>query len=240
MTFKQLYALQDTLLSFIFEREKELFEGAGVILAGGTALARCYLEHRASYDLDFFIDRRFDPPLLLRRLRDARLKMTNVETVAEPMYAVQLHGMATVKEEPIRLSIVEDVLAGMFPVAMVQGIRTEVIEGLYHRKLLTLTGTADTTTVTGRTTGKGARQTARDLFDIYVLSNEVKPVMDFVADINSKGANVSEMALLGAIRNIRWMDLMDEFAMLEMADRYKGLTAYDVKRSFDKWFKPKK
>jgi hypothetical protein len=230
---------QDVLLSFIFKKESQLFEGAGVILGGGTALARCYLEHRASYDLDFFVDRSFDPQLLLRRLKDAGLKLTKVETLAEPMYAVQLHGMAVVKDEPIRINIVEDIHAGMFPVVTVKGIRTETIEGLYHRKLRTLTGTADTITETGRRAGKGARQTARDLFDIYVLGKEFKPVMDFVAEINSKGANVSELALVGAIRNIRWMDLMDEFEILEIADRFKGLTAYDVKRSFDKWFRPK-
>jgi len=233
MTLEQLYKRQDAILGVIFEKEKELFPDARVILAGGTALARCYFEHRSSYDLDFFVSKRFDPMLLQRRLKDIGLPLNAVEAVTDPMYAVQLHGMVNVEGEPLRLSIVEDVYTDMFPVITVKGIRTEAIEGLYHRKLRTITGTGEIITGTGRVAGKGARQTARDLFDLYVLSKEVKPVMEFVSEINSMGADVSERALESGIRNIPWKDLMDEFETLEVADKYKGITAFDVKRYFD-------
>ena len=238
MTIQQLYKLHDAILRSIFEKEKELFPGTQIILGGGTALARCYLEHRVSYDLDFFVSKRFDPMLLQRRLRDAGLQLYAVESVIDPMYAVQLHGMVNVEGEPLRLSIVEDIYADMFPVTTVKGIRTEAIEGLYHRKLRTITGTGEVITGTGRVAGKGARQTARDLFDLYVLSKEVKPVMEFVSEINSRGANVSERALESGIRNIPWKDLMDEFETLEVAEKYKGITAFDVKRYFDICFRP--
>ena len=233
MTLQQLYKYQDVILHTIFEKEKVLFQGARVILAGGTALARCYLKHRASYDLDFFVSKRFDPMLLQRRLRDAGLLLNSVEAVTDPMYASQLHGMVNVEGETLRLSIVEDIYADMFPVITVKGIRTEAIEGLYHRKLRTITGTGEIITGTGRVAGKGARQTARDLFDLYVLSKEVKPIMEFVSEINNRGANISERALESGIRNIPWKDLMDEFETLEVAEKYKGITAFDVKRYFD-------
>ncbi|MEK7680250.1 MAG: nucleotidyl transferase AbiEii/AbiGii toxin family protein [Deltaproteobacteria bacterium] len=42
-----------------------------MILIGGTALARCYLQHRASYDLDFFVNARFDPLMIQRRFSGA-------------------------------------------------------------------------------------------------------------------------------------------------------------------------
>ena len=48
-----LYKAQDELLEMIFPH----LEKIGIpdaILAGGTALARYYLKHRVSYDLDFF------------------------------------------------------------------------------------------------------------------------------------------------------------------------------------------
>lgn len=238
MTIRQLYKRQDVILSIIFKKEKEIFRGAPVILAGGTALARCYLEHRVSYDLDFFVDKRFDPLLLRRRLKDAGLLLRAAEAVTDPLYAAQLHGMVNVKGEPIRISIVEDVHAGMFPAVIVKGIRTETIEGLYQRKLRAITGTGEVITKTGWAAGKGARQTARDLFDLYVLSKEVKSIMKFVAGINRRGANVSERALMSGIRNMPWKDLMDEFETLEVTEKYNGITAFDVKRYFDISLKP--
>ncbi len=65
----------------MFDNEGTIFPGARVILAGGTALARCYLQHRASYDLDFFVNTRFDPPVIQRRLSGdgAPLKVSIVE-----------------------------------------------------------------------------------------------------------------------------------------------------------------
>lgn len=238
MTFTQLYRRQDSVLSAIFDKEKYLFQDAFVILVGGTALARCYLEHRASYDLDLFVSRRFDPLLLKRRLKEAGVLLLAAEEISDPMYAAQLHGMVNVEGEPIRLGIVEDIHAGMFPVVTVKGIRTETVEGLYHRKLRTITGTGQVITETGRVAAAGARQTARDLFDLYVLSREVKPIMEFVAEINSHGADVSEKALTSGIRNIPWIDLMDEFDTLSVAKKYKGITSFDVKRYFDTCFRP--
>lgn len=233
MTFSQLYRRQDAVLSTIFANEKHLFEDASVILVGGTALARCYLEHRASYDLDLFVSMRFDPSLIRRRLKDVGVMLLSAEEVAVPLYASQLHGMVNVDKEPIRLSIVEDIHAGMFPAVTVKGIRTEIVEGLYHRKIRTITGTGEAVTETGRVEARGARQTARDLFDLYVLGKEIKPVMEFIAEINGHGANVSEMAFTSGIRNIPWIDIMDEFEALEVARKYKGITAFDVKRYFD-------
>ena len=58
MTYKQLCKRQDKILKKIFDNEATIFPGARVILAGGTALARCYLQHRASYDIDFFVNTR--------------------------------------------------------------------------------------------------------------------------------------------------------------------------------------
>lgn len=55
----------------------------------------------------------------------------------------------------------------------------------------------------------------------------------FIREINDKGANVSETLLLNGLKNIRWMELMDEFEILEVAERYKDIRAFDIKRHFD-------
>jgi hypothetical protein len=234
MTFKQLYERQDRVPKKIFDNERDLFPGARVILAGGTALARCYFQHRASYDLDFFVNVRFDPLVVQRRLSGAGVPVQRVEVVNEAMFATELHGVTDVDGEPLRVSIVEDIYADMFPVSTVSGIRTETVEGLYHRKLRTITGSGEgKVSATGRTVHAGARQTARDLFDLYVLSSEIKPLMGFVREINEHGAAVPEALLVSGFGKIRWMELMDEFEMLEVAERYAGLTAFDIKRYFD-------
>ncbi len=234
MTFKQLYKQQDKVIKKIFDNERSIFSGARVILVGGTALSRCYLQHRTSYDLDFFVNARFDPLMIQRQLSGAGLPFKMVEIVNDPMFAVQLHGAVDVDGKPLRVSIVEDIYADMFPVKTVAGIRTETVEGLYHRKLRTITGSGEgATSSTGRTVHMGARQTARDLFDLYVLSSEIKPLMEFVRKINRHGAAVPEALLISGLGKIRWMELMDEFEMLEKAERYAGIKAFDIKRYFD-------
>lgn len=234
MAFEQLYKRQDKIIKKIFGRGKDIFPGARVILVGGTALARCYLQHRASYDLDFFVNVRFDPAVIQRRLSNAGVGLKMAEVVNAPMFAVELHGVVEVDGEPLRVSIVEDIYADMFPVKTIIGIRTETVEGLYHRKIRTITGSGEgVASSTGRTVQAGARQTARDLFDLYVLSNEIKPLMELVREINKHGASVPEALLISGIRKIRWMELMDEFEMLQKADRYAGIKLFDIKRYFD-------
>jgi len=236
MTFNKLYRFQDELLERIIGAEEQLFPEAKVILAGGTALARCYLHHRISYDLDFFLSRRFDPQLLQRRLKDAGITLQEVEIVNDPLYAVQLHGQVEEGGEIIRVSFLEDVYSDMFPVVEVEGIRTETIEGLYHRKLRTITGSREAASPAGVPVRQGSRQTARDLFDLYVLDTEVKPILDFLTGINEDGANVPDLALESGIKKMPWRDLMDEFETLEIAEKYKGIKAFDVKRHFDECF----
>ena len=234
MAYVQLYKQQDKILKKIFDIERDLFPGARVILAGGTALARCYLQHRASYDLDFFINARFDPVVVQRRLSNARVKLQMIEVVNDQMFAAELHGVTDVDGEPLRISIVEDIYADMFPVKTVGGIRTEAVDGLYHRKIRTITGSGDgVASSTGRTVQAGARQTARDLFDLYVLSKEIRPLLEFVREINRHGAGVPEALLVSGLRKVRWMELMDEFEMLEVEERYAGIKAFDIKRYFD-------
>lgn len=238
MAFMRLYKQQDKILRKIFDNEKEIFPGARVILAGGTALSRYYLQHRVSYDLDFFVNVRFDPFVVQRRLSDVRVMLQKVEVGNDRMFAAELHGVAATDGEPLRISIIEDIYAGMFEVRTHDSIRTEAIEGLYHRKIRTITGSGEgRASTTGRTVQAGARQTARDLFDLYILSKEIKPLMKFVREINRHGAGVPESLLISGLRNVRWVDLMDEFEMLQKAEIYAGIKAFDIKRYFDEALK---
>ncbi|MBT8363190.1 MAG: nucleotidyl transferase AbiEii/AbiGii toxin family protein [Deltaproteobacteria bacterium] len=48
--YNRLYAFQDEIMKIIHR------QGVDFYLTGGTALSRCYLNHRYSDDLDFFIN----------------------------------------------------------------------------------------------------------------------------------------------------------------------------------------
>lgn len=89
-------------------------------------------------DLDFFANVRFDPIVSQRRLSEAGVPLKMVEFVNKSMFTAELHGVTDVDGESLRISIVEDIHADMFRVKTVGCIRTEVIDGLYHRKLRTI------------------------------------------------------------------------------------------------------
>jgi len=233
MTNERLYACQDLVMAKVFGSRAALFHETDIILAGGTALSRCYLHHRISYDLDFFVSRRFDPQLIMRRLKSEGIFLFETETESDPNFVSQLLGLVEEGGEEIKISFVEDVYSDMFPAKNIEGIPTETIEGLYHRKVRTLSGAGETISSIGRSIIQGGRQTARDLFDLYVLGNEVKSLVDFINEVNSHGANIPEIAVESGIKRMPWIDLMDEFETLEVADRYKGLGLLDIKRYFD-------
>ena len=152
-------------------------------LCGGTPLSRCYLQHRISYDLDFFV-----PPMpgLMRGIHDA-LGSANIGFAADKMQinnAIYSNLFGKISVSPalkIEVSFVEDRWFSTYPkLEALMGnttIVTEPVEGQYFRKLHT---------VAGQGTGEmpvGGRQTARDIFDLYVLSKTVKPLPDFLKEV---------------------------------------------------------
>jgi hypothetical protein len=144
--------------------------------------------------------------------------------------ATQVHGYVLLDDRELLVSFIEDSFADTFDKVIVNGVATESIEGLYHRKLRTLTGTAISTSPTGSVVGNG-RQKARDLFDLYVLDQEVSPICTFIDSINKQGANFPESVFDRAIRSINWMDLTDEFKAIKST---RSISSKEVKALFDR------
>jgi len=208
MTFK-LYNAQDILLEKVFSNLDAL-EIPNCILAGGTALARYYLHHRVSYDLDFFIGGDFSPERLATKLGATGIILSDLRMEQDSRWVTQLHANALLEDEMIKVSFVADIYEGMWNKVTQSGVITESIEGLYHRKLRTLSGN-----LTPQGKAQGGRQTARDLFDLFVLNREIKPIHQFINDINQHGANFPVDALCAQLIAIPWMDLISEFDNLE-------------------------
>ena len=211
------YKAQDAVLKKVFSNLGKL----GIpncILAGGSALARYYLHHRVSYDLDFFVAGQFSPERLLVQLSKAGIVIHDMQIEEGGSFVTQLHGYTDLLGSTLKISFVEDVYEGMWPTKNFKHVITEKVEGLYHRKLRTISGSGY-----GKET-KGARQTARDLFDTFVLSKKVKPLHSFIEEINKAGANFPQDAFCANILSMPWMDLMDEFDRLERLLPYDSFT----------------
>jgi len=213
-------------MTYLYETQEHVAEKVfesidNILLCGGTALARCYLHHRLSYDLDFFVRDRFDPAILLRQLND-ELGIPILDAVTDDRdgIASQIHGETSIGKVPLKISFIQDVFDGMFPDVWQQMgkalVHTENLDGLMHRKMRTISGSG--LGPDGRP--MGGRQTARDLFDIYVLSTTYKPVHQFITDINNHGANFPAESYAAGVKSIHWISLIDDFEEMEIIAPY--------------------
>ena len=175
-------------------------------LCGGTALARCWIEHRLSYDLDFFLPYGFKAADMSAALKKSGIVYETKDIVDDPRKANQLHGHVIHNGQKLKVSFVEDAYFETFPaVERAFGgltVRTEDVPGLYHRKLRTVSGSG----MEGDSF-EGGRQKARDLFDLHVLSVEFQPIKEFM---DSLPYSFPSDAFDNGLANMPWFELMDE------------------------------
>ena len=207
---KSLYSAQEQFLEML-GNVKPL--GLNIMLCGGTALARTYLHHRVSYDLDFFVDGQFDPERLALELGKRGINLSDTQIESGSHFVHQLFGFAQIEGVKLKVSFIEDSYAGMFSSAIMPFGKTtfniESIEGLYHRKLRTVSGSGNSDKPVD------GRQTARDLFDLFMLDKMIKPTPAFVTEINQHGANFPEKAFLAGLAVMPWIAMMDDFEQLD-------------------------
>ena len=188
--------------------------GRSIVLCGGTALSRCYLHHRISYDLDFFVDGEFNPEIFAVKLGKKGIHLDDIQYEKSGNFVYQLFGFSNIDDVKLKVSFIEDSYPDMFPCSVIlvgeSKFNVESIEGLYHRKLRTITGSGYGDRPTD------GRQTARDLFDLYLLDLSLKPIPEFIAEINKLGANFPEKAFLSGLAAMPWIDMMDEFEQLDL------------------------
>lgn len=185
-------------------------------LCGGTALARCHLGHRVSYDLDWFLPAPFDPVAFGMQLKRAGFRARALDVVVDDRRANQWHGWLNLEGQDLKVSAVEDAYFDVYPaVEATLGdvpVRTESVEGLYHRKLLTVThASPDGVTATG------GRQTARDLFDLWALSTSVAPLRTFV---DTLPYDYPLAAFEDGLDCMPWFDLAPGFQELRVAPEW--------------------
>src|ERR1035437_4026244 len=206
-----LYSLQEAVFARLLSMGDPQFGVAK--LCGGTALARCWLEHRVSNNLDFFLPHGFKAAEIAVSLKNSGIAFETKDIVDDPRKANQLHGNVIHEGQRLKVSFVEDAYFTVFPVIQKKFgngqlvVRTEEIPGLYHRKLRTVAGSG----------AEGGRQKARDLFDLHVLSVEFMPIRRF---IDSLPYAFPSDAFDNGLASMPWFDLMDELEEIVCAPKW--------------------
>lgn len=206
MKKEALYQLQEAVLSKLQAMGDVQFNEAK--LCGGTALSRCWLDHRVSYDLDFFLPYGFKAAKMAVALKKSGIIYETKDIVDDPRKANQLHGYVVHEDKRLKVSFVEDAYFSIFPAFEKSfgnlTVRTEEIPGLYHRKLRTVSGRSDDE---DEDSFEGGRQKARDLFDLYVLSSTFMPLRDFMKSLPYAFPSGS---FDNGLASMKWFELMDE------------------------------
>lgn len=209
-----LYQLQETVLLQLQSLNDHQMVAAK--LCGGTALSRCWLDHRISYDLDFFLPNGFNARKLAEAMKMAGINFKTKEIVDDLKNANQLHGYIVHEESNLKVSFVEDAYFELYPAiekSFGSGhVQTEDISGLYHRKLRTIAGHGS-----DGDSFDGGRQKARDVFDIYVLSKTYKPLIEFM---ESLPYSFPSAAFNNGLASMPWFDLIDELSEIICHDKW--------------------
>lgn len=214
LKIEALYPLQEAVFARLLALDDRQFAEAK--LCGGTALSRCWLDHRVSYDLDFFFPHGFRAADFSTALKKSGIAYETKDIVDDPRKANQLHGYVLHEGQRLKVSFIEDAYFTVFPAVQKSFgslvVRTEEIPGLYHRKLRTVAGSGSE-----GPSFEGGRQKARDLFDLHVLSMEFMPIRAFMDSLPY--AFPSE-AFDNGLASMPWFDLMDELEEIACAPKW--------------------
>ncbi len=138
------------------------------------------------------------------------------DLVDDPRKANQLHGYVVHQAQRLKVSFVEDAYFDIFPPVVAafgaRMVRTEAIQGLYHRKLRTVAGSGSE-----GESFVGGRQTARDLFDLHVLSVTHMPLQEFMEFLPYQ---FPVAAFENGLANMPWFELMDELGEIVCDNRW--------------------
>lgn len=174
---KTLFDYQDIVLKAIKEKTTPFY------LAGGTALAKFYFQHRDSYDLDFFSQKYSTAKIdgLVKCIAESTgKKMKRIrEQHREGFARLSIYELCLEKGEALKIDFVEDVMPLLKPLKNVEGIEVLSLDDIYIRKIYAISGTQPSLNKIGQKEFLGGRQEAKDFYDLYQLSSTYQPLSRF-------------------------------------------------------------
>lgn len=144
-------------------------------LGGGTALSQFYFHHRESIDLDFFTKRFLKSRIIqvIKGLQDElgiSIKLVGEQT-RDGMIKMAVYRIDFTKAISLKVDFIEDWLALIKPLKVINDISILSLEDIYLRKIYAITGTIETVDTIGRKKLLGGRENPKDFYDIYCLSH---------------------------------------------------------------------
>jgi len=145
-------------------------------LTGGTALV-FYFNHRFSEDLDFFSQKyqKSDSEKIMKYISKETGFKYQLDSVQDTpkLVPMKMYFMQLKDKQILKIDFVKDFVSNVNPIE--NGVHS--VDDIYLRKIYAAIGMQGKESDTGRTIATG-RQSVKDLFDIYYLSSEYKPVSD--------------------------------------------------------------
>lgn len=177
---KAILESQNRVLQILKDRATPFY------LAGGTALAKFYFQHRDSYDLDFFSQTYSTAKVkdLIRFIeKETGKKMKLLRQNSKEGFAqLSIYDLPLGKNESLKIDFVEDVLPLLGSLKRIDGIDVLSLEDIYLRKIHAISGTLPVMTKTGQRHFLGGREEAKDLYDLYQLSSTHKRLSHFALE----------------------------------------------------------
>lgn len=195
--FEQLYPLQDQVLSLIDA------QATGFYLTGGTALARAYLQHRFSDDLDLFVN--LNPAFgdWCGRVIDALLRFEPQQTqvILRQQYFARV--LLTHKEITLKIELINDVPSHIGEIQQHPLLgRVDSPENILANKLTALLG----------------REEPRDLADVWGLCTKLGlSIQAAIEGATSKATGIYPLDLARRLcsaihkdwEQVRWIEAPD-------------------------------
>ena len=177
---ESLFKYQDLVLRALKERAEPFY------LAGGTALAKFYFQHRDSFDLDFFTQEYSSEKVrnLIRLIEKETKKRTRLisQNTKEGFAKISIHELLLEKDQALKIDFVEDVSPLIRPLKRVDGVDVLSLDDIYFRKIKAAGGTMPDIDEAGRKRFLGGRETAKDFYDLYQLSSTYKRLSRFAIE----------------------------------------------------------
>lgn len=198
---RSLTPLKKEFLLAFFQRDRDFY------LSGGSALGIFFLDHRRSYDLDFFTPDRFDGRLLALRLQSVAEEIgARIETLqTSPEF---LRFRLNRGDETELLDFVRETMPQAQPEKPLFGpVRVDVLADIGANKLCALLGRAE----------------VKDLVDLYFLEKAGHPWESFWEAACQKDAGLEASTLSWVLST---MDLEDLPPLMIRPVSPEELTAY--------------
>jgi len=168
---------QDEVLQILPDKIDDFY------LAGGTALACFYFNHRESVDLDFFT-KDYAPERVeaiieeLKKCLKKKITLT-FQVLTDGKARIMIYEIEFNKTEHLKIDFVEDFFDIHKPFKKVEGINILSLEDIYLRKIFAIAEIIPKLDITGRKQFIGGRQEAKDFFDLYYLSHTFMNLSQF-------------------------------------------------------------